>query len=146
MEGCNSAATRTTTICNFNPRFPYGKRRTFVFLRDRIIISIHAPRVGSDSGFRRRTQTTANFNPRSRVGSDLGHPVTPLLLLYFNPRPRMGSDPNYTTGGTFWCIFQSTPRMGSDFDGRHQRFSEVISIHAPAWGATLMLRIRLLRV
>ena len=63
-----SATTRTKTACNFNPRFPYGKRRTFMFLRDRIIISIHTPCKGSDGLSSRAESCPYHFNPRSPHG------------------------------------------------------------------------------
>ena len=59
-----------------------------------------------------------NFNPRPREGSDRSTQHKPFDRLYFNPRPREGSD----------------------------RFAEpvgkllLISIHAPARGATMQGR------
>ena len=56
-----------------------------------------------------------NFNPRSRVGSDATKPTpNPAYKSNFNPRSRVGSD----------CI------LGKPVE-QHQ-----ISILAPAWGAT----------
>ena len=61
------------------------------------------------------------FNPRSRMGSDYLLPVNTTLMFNFNPRSRMGSDP----------------------DAQHRRVHPVvISIHAPAWGATSLARFQ----
>ena len=54
---------------HFNPRSPCGERpadgRSTTALNG---ISIHAPRVGSDSVMRVTTNSTRNFNPRSPCG------------------------------------------------------------------------------
>ena len=112
MEGCNSAATQTTTVCNFDPRFPYGKRRTFVFLRDRIIISIHAPRRGSDGLSYRAGSCLYLFNPRSRVGSDTMSSRDLVEAIEFQSTPPCGErhkQPEIYKGLT---QFQSTPPHG----------------------------------
>jgi len=59
-----------------------------------------------------------HFNPRSRVGSDTGSRPSTWPMPYFNPRSRVGSD----------LIIHVSVEVP---DG--------ISIHAPAWGATVML-------
>ena len=55
----------------------------------------------------------------------------------FNPRPREGGDLKNGPDGTIMFMFQSTPPRG----GRPARVATVhtgavVSIHAPAWGAT----------
>ena len=57
-----------------------------------------------------------NFNPRSREGSDVGNSISYIAENHFNPRSREGSDPSMR---------------------RNHSFSVLISIHAPAKGATL---------
>ena len=56
-------------MIHFNPRSPCGERR---ILRRRslqpCIISIHAPRVGSDTNRVKRDLYTIHFNPRSPCG------------------------------------------------------------------------------
>ena len=56
------------------------------------------------------------FNPRSRVGSDIRVARTGWEHKYFNPRSRVGSD---VIGGEIIELELE------------------ISIHAPAWGATV---------
>ena len=98
------------------------------------------------------------FNPRSREGSDGQHCPPPFLVQNFNPRSREGSD----RGAPVICwqksLFQSTLPRGErqlllqsaerlqDFNPRSREGSDklinfstmirVISIHAPARGAT----------
>ena len=100
-------------------------------------ISIHAPAKGATyfpfvPGVSERFQSTLprrerrkyncaeaaenNFNPRSREGSDCECKCSYQRLHYFNPRSREGSD-------VFFSAFSSS--------------EEVISIHAPAKGATM---------
>ena len=77
-------------------------------------ISIHAPAKGAtDIGAENDADT--DFNPRSREGSDHISKADLSLLLHFNPRSREGSD-------------SVDPALDVD---------TVISIHAPAKGATV---------
>ena len=56
-------------IADFNPRSPWGERRTVAQLRIiRSYISIHAPRGGSDQRFETLEFTSIDFNPRSPWG------------------------------------------------------------------------------
>ncbi len=60
----------------------------------------------------------ARFNPRARVGRDPLSPPPPLAAGWgFNPRARVGRD-RHRRGGFF------VPNRN-------------VSIHAPAWGATI---------
>ena len=57
---------------NFNPRSPCGERRGRIAHRRRgQSISIHAPRVGSDSEFYELGVNCGDFNPRSPCGERL---------------------------------------------------------------------------
>jgi hypothetical protein len=82
-------------------------------------ISIHAPAWGATRGKKHQIHDTIrDFNPRSRMGSDTTFPQRMSLPGNFNPRSRMGSD-------------QSTAKCTDK--------TQHISIHAPAWGATLLI-------
>ena len=59
-----------------------------------------------------------------------------LLLLYFNPRSREGSDSSTSVRSIRYCYFNPRSREGSDESRRRFRRSLLISIHAPAKGAT----------
>ena len=100
----------------------------------------------------------AYFNPRSRVGSDLGVPpyilgvgisihapawgatiTLPRLFtapsLFQSTLPR-GERRTTTQSGSRQCYFNPRSRVGSDILCPCPAVGRVISIHAPAWGAT----------
>ena len=102
---------------NFNPRSPCGERHFPPILSNQtIIISIHAPRVGSDGTIKTMKSALVYFNPRSpcgerpmqsrektkeicisihapRVGSDAGYWPQLCGRCYFNPRSPCGERP-----------------------------------------------------
>ena len=124
---------------NFNPRTRMGCDAFPPFERVDRVISIHAPAWGATTDQRRERGQPRDFNPRTRMGCDIGvqtasrrshkfqstHPHG-VRLFYspdhhdpipnFNPRTRMGCDDGQKSGG----------------------FAPAISIHAPAWGATII--------
>ncbi len=69
----------------------------------------------TESGF--WSDTALGFNPRTRMGCDIAARRTFAIDRGFNPRTRMGCD--YTDGPT--------------------KKAFMVSIHAPAWGATAIL-------
>ena len=77
-------------------------------------ISIHAPARGATTFKGFMAMLTRDFNPRTREGCDQGQSPVHGALSDFNPRTREGCD---------------VALMMRDFD-------ELISIHAPARGAT----------
>ena len=103
-------------ICNFNSR----------------------PRVGSDLHAGPRLRCGAHFNSRPRVGSDSPSSRSRPALRYFNSRPRVGSDRRIRRRSNDHRQFQFTPPRGERprFPLR-KNLNFCISIHAPAWGATL---------
>ena len=103
-------------VSYFNPRSREGsdkRSRKSAFTDQRI--SIHAPARGATPVWFSSVITFFNFNPRSREGSDKEGAAPETEDDDFNPRSREGSDDN---------SFQ-------------QVFVHLISIHAPARGATL---------
>ena len=124
-------------------------------------VSIHAPAWGATPFgvcvFRRITC----FNPRTRVGCDNGRADNFYTRTRFNPRTRVGCD-KYThqpirKGDCFnprtrvGCDRQllGVPLSGEEFQSTHPRGVRplssglatrplTVSIHAPAWGATLL--------
>ena len=86
-------------------------------------VSIHAPAWGAirSPGTRSMCRRNRCFNPRSRVGSDLDSSGDlawrHLRPGCFNPRSRVGSDAHW--------------------HARRPTAVPDVSIHAPAWGATL---------
>ena len=72
---------------DFNPRSPDGERPGIsISVVPEALISIHAPRMGSDVYVPRLRFVSRDFNPRSPDGErPIGRPY-PRSLIYFNPR------------------------------------------------------------
>ena len=79
-------------------------------------VSIHAPAWGATIA-KQGGDLSRCFNPRARVGRDLRLPPCAAPRFGFNPRARVGRD-----------LYNITGKYDID-----------VSIHAPAWGATLLL-------
>ena len=128
---------KTRMFQHFNPRSPWGERRFFIARKEAAgvfqstlpvggatvlsevihadhMISIHAPRGGSDSNQARFFLAHVYFNPRSPWGERLGGS----LLLSFH------------------SLFQSTlPVGGATRKTTFPRTTKAISIHAPRGGS-----------
>ena len=128
-------------------------------------ISIHAPREGGDQWSWQHTTGHFDFNPRPpRGGRPPSQPPPDADCINFNPRPPRGGRPwsqsEYADGS---CHFNPRPREGGDntllqlpvsnnhFNPRPReggdrggvvrvKIRKVISIHAPARGATVVHR------
>jgi len=104
-----------------------------------LMVSIHAPARGATKINISIVLLTVCFNPRTREGCD--HPYIDLHSPQqrFNPRTREGCD-RCITPKRSWrhCGFQSThPRGVRLLDSATlDRFVVIVSIHAPARGAT----------
>ena len=147
--------------CYFNPRSPCGERRKQRrHNRRQKLISIHAPRVGSDAYYAYSTTDTDDFNPRSPCGERRPRSTAgtscPLISIH---APRVGSDALFLAGTPVDPVFQSTlPVWGAthpcgrchqgylDFNPRSPcgerpavlsvfRNCLIISIHAPRVGS-----------
>ena len=102
-----------------------------------MLISIHAPRTGSDLTPRNWNAHQKNFNPRSPHGERrlfVGFAAEDSFISIH--APRTGSD----CGGSGFLarvelISIHAPRTGSDAVGREPRKTETISIHAPRTGS-----------
>ena len=148
---------------NFNPRSREGSDAGRLSISLSITISIHAPAKGATTAAKscpllllfqstlprreRRTGCGAagaadHFNPRSREGSD----VTSLRLLnvereFQSTLPRR-ERPSRGRCARTSCHFNPRSREGSDHAFRVSRvLSPLISIHAPAKGATESVRV-----
>ncbi len=121
-------------------------------------VSIHAPAWGATATSTRSTRRHACFNPRPRVGGDPAprrragrHPVSihapawgataavqiAVLDPSFQSTPPRGGRPACAdnVASTRSC-FNPRPRVGGDRRHRWPACAGVVSIHAPAWGAT----------
>ncbi len=78
-----------------------------------------------------------SFNPRARVGRDAKVDLIVDYNARFNPRARVGRDADLSDQSGVVVEFQSTrPRGARPAVPRVQHLDGIVSIHAPAWGAT----------
>ena len=106
-------------------------------------VMIHSPRfnprtrVGCDDPIQRTPQAGAGFNPRTRVGCDASGGHEPGRPAGFNPRTRVGCDTPSWYARSVFLMFQSThPRGVRRLKLNAAEIKSLVSIHAPAWGAT----------
>ena len=101
-------------------------------------ISIHAPRVGSDSPADLLKYYKRHFNPRSPCGERPPRLATPGTPSNFNPRSPCGERPG-TTGQTrtVWRFQSTLPVWGAtNAQGTITR-ADLFQSTLPVWGATL---------
>ena len=126
-----------TSSSDFYPRSPRGERRG----RDRIpgklaLISIHAPREGSDRRPSGYGLALTDFYPRSPRGERLDADLLKHGGREFYPRSPRGERPQGALVGPGEVeISIHAPREGSDGDNRDVFDLQVISIHAPREGS-----------
>ena len=103
------------------------------------MISIHAPRRGSDGWTHWVIQKIVNFNPRSPQGERRGAPFRlPAEGEISIHAPRRGSDSKLVLSRFSQIIFQSTlPAGGATQFLDDNRIYTIISIHAPRRGSDL---------
>ena len=116
MGGDGAGMTFSEMVSSFNPR----------------------PRMGGDVTCMKAPEVTSVFQSTPPHGGRRRRNYPSLKLLCFNPRPRMGGDHILDDLLSTQLKFQSTPPHG----GRHFHPHTItgiqkVSIHAPAWGATL---------
>ena len=128
-----------------------------------IRISIHAPQWGATGPLHSRRSTRNDFNPRTPVGCDyfneryrtldmisihapqwgatLKPRLTPRPPSYFNPRTPVGCDRAVASALSRLNLFQSTHPSGvRRVTSDAATVLNLISIHAPQWGATPTVR------
>ena len=100
----------------FNPRSPCGERPYApLFSLRRRLISIHAPRVGSDFSQRLTQASTYHFNPRSPCGERLPFRSVCLLIFQFQSTlPVWGATLRLGPPQLIPGISIHAPRVGSD--------------------------------
>ena len=156
-ECCRAARTRR----RFNPRTRVGcDPSQSDFVAATLQVSIHAPAWGATSWLcwcapAARFQSTHPrgvrpcpspwpaacrrcFNPRTRVGCDGGHAVlVGCRTACFNPRTRVGCDGERKARKAHRCMVSiHAPAWGATLVLSFLYGSIKVSIHAPAWGAT----------
>ena len=101
------------------------------------LISIHAPRTGSDTVSRHRTSQNVYFNPRSPHGERLLVTASRVGgFSDFNPRSPHGERRAFSPlPHVAVPISIHAPRTGSDLQQNSLDFLQGISIHAPRTGS-----------
>lgn len=97
-------------------------------------MSIACPLTRLSISHANHVATGKSTRPR---GARLRRTICDFWSRNFNPRARMGRDKRSTTSSSSGASFNSRARLGRDLhrvDGEHD---VVVSIHAPAWGATV---------
>ena len=99
-------------------------------------ISIHAPARGATATNIENGKYSGDFNPRSREGSDLGWFVLASLLVFQSTLPR-GERPEERAFVRFLRMISiHAPARGATYPIAYTKVVQYISIHAPARGAT----------
>ena len=104
-----------------------------------MMISIHAPRMGSDRADSLACSYRRDFNPRSPDGERRSFVPPPCGAdRYFNPRSPDGERQcGHFCGGHRAVISIHAPRMGSDYKEPADTLILEISIHAPRMGSDI---------
>ncbi len=124
-------------LLQFQSTLPRGERQCGHRLHvDILLFQSTLPRGERRFRLHTGTDTSSDFNPRSREGSDASAPCAASSAQDFNPRSREGSDSTRMSPWTSRCYFNPRSREGSDECGCVVRVVCDISIHAPARGAT----------
>ena len=83
-----------------------------------------------------------SFNPRPREGGDVLFCHANAFSIRFNPRPREGGDGSLPDFRLEQFCFNPRPREGGDVSMETHHDTVMVSIHAPAKGATCGSRVR----
>ena len=99
-------------------------------------VSIRAPAKGAtDSGKCRHCEERVSIRAPAKGATRLSGAVR-AHRRRFNPRPREGGDAVTEFGANYGICFNPRPREGGDVEAAHHRPDGVVSIRAPAKGAT----------
>ncbi len=100
-------------------------------------ISIHAPAWGATWPPRYSILPARDFNPRPRVGGDTYPTLMSASYYRFQSTPPRGGRLLFDGFDMALINFNPRPRVGGDLRVQvAQKSIVIISIHAPAWGAT----------
>ena len=127
----------TTVRSWFQFALPHGERPPHTRKRHETRSFNSRSRMGSDSQLWVTRSARDRFNSRSRMGSDeRSNPRNPERHR-FNSRSRMGSDNSATVYSFSVLWFQFALPHGERLTALHGRcVDSMVSIRAPAWGAT----------
>ena len=79
------------------------------------------------------------FNPRARVGRDAQRSAHTTSRRCFNPRARVGRDFGSLQAQLLDHVSIHAPAWGATMRSGYAQLVDQVSIHAPAWGATKIL-------
>ena len=137
----------TTMTCSgrvsegyFNPRTHVGCDSVCLTALRRNFNFNPRTHVGCDSLVRYINGIINHFNPRTHVGCDSWPPQPHRRRFYFNPRTHVGCDSDRSSPGRLLRNFNPRTHVGCDRVFRTHPSKHNISIHAPTWGATVLLR------
>ena len=138
--GATRSRRTTTSAKKFQSTLPVWGATFFLLIDDLVPrISIHAPRVGSDShGEGISYPQTGYFNPRSPCGERpfVGTVVAPSVAISIHA-PRVGSDNTSTTRGGSGRNFNPRSPCGERPPGtEYMGMTRVFQSTLPVWGAT----------
>ena len=103
-------------------------------------VSIHAPAWGATPLPHVLDRQRGGFNPRTRVGCDFHTPEYAASLRLFQSTHPRGVRRGVHRHVPFHLLFQSThPRGVRPYPVENRQFPMLVSIHAPAWGATVSM-------
>ncbi len=120
----------------FNPRTRTGCDIYLLAGNTAPTISIHAPARGATPRQGTWLSPHQNFNPRTRTGCDERDPFIRPCEWDFNPRTRTGCDPQSIPYLPVGVISIHAPARGATLPHPILLYRPGISIHAPARGAT----------
>ena len=125
----------------FQSTHPRGVRHSATHVLSNVAeVSIHAPAWGATSCTSSKRSAKASFNPRTRVGCDLVNLMLHLPEALFQSTHPRGVRPGFTRHQRELTLFQSThPRGVRRPFGQYLTNKLRVSIHAPAWGATVSM-------
>ena len=136
VGGDNYRQLKTIYQQNFNPRPRVGGDFNPCFVRERQIISIHAPAWGA-THTEAQMLTWYNISIHAPAWGATSRPKTSVLFGTFQSTPPRGGRQIQQWKWRKDENFNPRPRVGGDRNHSYGRWEISISIHAPAWGATM---------
>ena len=135
--GCDTLPSVIVTGSpSFQSTHPHGVRQHSAgYLRQDVRFNPRT-RMGCDALYFTPNTSLCSFNPRTRMGCDIASWRSRHPSPGFNPRTRMGCDRQTSLSLSARRCFNPRTRMGCDANADLERVHVLVSIHAPAWGAT----------